>query len=94
MSSAFERAVPVRAGRRERVMKNRFDSPRRDEAPKKGRKTARKCPCCDAAPCSCEETCLCQELKGGLEDDEDDAADGPSFDDDFSFAARYGDQGA
>ena len=75
-------------------MKNRFESSSRDAAPKKARKAAKKCPCCGAAPCACEDTCLCQELKGGLEDDQDEAADGPSFDDDFAFAARYGEQAA
>lgn len=75
-------------------MKKRFDSSRRDEAPKRGRKGARKCPCCGAAPCSCEKTCLCQELKGELEDDEDAAAEGPSLDDDFQFAFVRYEQGA
>jgi hypothetical protein len=65
-------------------MKKRFDSSRRGEAPKKARKSARKCPCCGATPCSCEKTCFCQELKGELEEDDD--ADAASFDDDLQFS--------
>lgn len=74
-------------------MKKRLDSSRRDGAPKRGRKGARKCPCCGAAPCSCEKTCFCQELKGGLEDD--DEADAGGLEDDLQFSfLRFGEQGA
>lgn len=76
-------------------MKKRFDASRRDGAPKRGRKGARKCPCCGSTPCSCEKTCFCQELKGGLEDDEDDGTDSAGFDDDVQFSfLRFGEQGA
>jgi len=75
-------------------MKKRFDSPRRDAAPKRGRKAARKCPCCGSAPCSCEKTCFCQELKGGLDDDDEADSDAAGYDDDLQFAfLRYGEQG-
>lgn len=75
-------------------MKKRIDSPRREQAPKRGRKGARKCPCCGAAPCSCEKTCFCQELKGDLEDDEDDGADAAGLEEDLQFSfARCGDPG-
>jgi hypothetical protein len=87
MSTAFERAVPVRAGRRERKMKKKFESPRRDGAPKRGRKGSRKCPCCGSTPCSCEKTCFCQELKGGLDDD--DESDAEAAGDDFDVQVAY-----
>lgn len=70
-------------------MKKRFDSTRRDAAPKRARKGARKCPCCGSAPCSCEKNCFCQELKGGLDDDEDDA-ESAAFEDDLSFSFLRG----
>ena len=71
-------------------MKKRLDSPRREGAPKRSRKGARKCPCCGSTPCSCEKTCLCQELKGGLEEDDESDAESAAFDDDLQFSFLRG----
>ncbi|HXS99662.1 MAG TPA: hypothetical protein VN915_03240 [Elusimicrobiota bacterium] len=75
-------------------MKKRLDSPRRGAAPKRGRKGTRKCPCCGSTPCSCEKNCFCQELKGGLDDDDEADVESAGLDDDLQFAfLRYGEQG-
>ena len=72
-------------------MKKQIRSSRRDESPKRGRKAARRCPCCGAAPCACEKTCFCQELKGELEDESE--ADGGGLVEDLQFSfLRYGEQ--
>jgi hypothetical protein len=60
------------------------------ESQKRVRKGARRCPCCGSAPCSCEKTCFCQELKGEMEDDDPDET---GYEDEprFSFVT-YGEQ--
>jgi hypothetical protein len=74
-------------------MKKKIRSSSRDESPKKGRKAARRCPCCGAAPCACEKTCFCQELKGEIEDENEAEADGAGFVDDLRFSfLRHGEQ--
>jgi hypothetical protein len=77
-------------------MKKKMHASRRDESPKKVRKAARKCPCCGAAPCSCEKNCFCQELKGELAEDESEAElEGARLEDDLQFSfLRYGEQSA
>ena len=79
-----------RQDRRERVMKKRIEAAGRGGSPKKGRKGARKCPCCGAGPCACEKTCICQELKGEMAEDE---PDDDAFEDDLRISfQRYGEQ--
>lgn len=73
-------------------MKRKMHASRREETPKKARKGARRCPCCGAAPCSCEKTCFCQELKGELAEDENGDADDAGLEEDLNFSfLRYGD---
>ena len=73
-------------------MKKQIGAAGRDGSPKRGRKAARKCPCCGSAPCACEKSCICQELKGEMADEE--PAD-VAFEDDLRFSfLRYGEQSA
>jgi hypothetical protein len=65
-------------------MKKMLKTARRGGAAKKGRAAASKCQCCDAAPCQCEKTCLCQELKGEAFDEGDD--EGECFNDEMRFS--------
>jgi hypothetical protein len=51
-------------------MKKKIGTAARDESLKRGRKAARKCPCCDCAPCACDKACFCQELKAQMPDDD------------------------
>ncbi|MFI5348924.1 MAG: hypothetical protein ACHQ2Z_05225 [Elusimicrobiota bacterium] len=71
-------------------MKKRIAAAGRDGTPKKGRKGARKCPCCGCAPCACDKSCLCQELKGEIPDED---AEDAGLEDDLRFSfIRYGEQ--
>ena len=73
-------------------MKKQIGAAERDESAKRGRKGARKCPCCSYAPCACEKSCFCQELKAEITDDE---IHDPEFEDVFRFSfLRYGEQPA
>ena len=73
-------------------MKKKIAAARRVEPAKRGRRGARKCPCCGSAPCACDPTCICQELKSEMTDDEDDDA---VFDDSLRFSfLRVGEQSA
>jgi hypothetical protein len=64
-------------------MKKQSGATKREAARRRGRKSAQRCPCCEAAPCACEKNCFCQELKAGMLDDDDDA--GPDEEIRFSF---------
>jgi hypothetical protein len=71
-------------------MKKRIAAAGRGGSAKKGRKAARKCPCCGCAPCACDKSSLCQELKGEMADDDSGDA---AFEDDLRFSfVRYGEQ--
>ena len=73
-------------------MKKRIGASGSDGSPKRGRKGARKCPCCGASPCACEKSCFCQELKTEMADDE---PDDDAFEDDLRFSfLRHGEQSA
>ncbi|HEX4048432.1 MAG TPA: hypothetical protein VH309_11385 [Elusimicrobiota bacterium] len=65
-------AVPAAGTGGSAEMKKRVRAAARREAPKRGRRSAPRCPCCACAPCACEKTCLCQELKADVPDDEFD----------------------
>ena len=54
-------------------MKRKIAASGRGGASKRARKGGRKCPCCECAPCACDKTCFCQELKGEMTDDEPEA---------------------
>lgn len=70
MPSVDDEAVPAEGAGGSGEMKKRIRSAGRREPPKKGRRGAPRCPCCGCAPCACEKTCLCQELKAEADDDE------------------------
>jgi hypothetical protein len=53
-------------------MKKRIGAATGGETRKRGRKGVRRCPCCGAAPCACEKSCFCQELKDEIEEDDSD----------------------
>jgi hypothetical protein len=73
-------------------MKTRFEEEGTGAAAKPRRKGSRRCPCCGAAPCACEKTCFCQELKGEVNDEEEDEP-APEVDFHFSFL-RHGETSA
>lgn len=64
-------------------MRKRITAAELDESPKRRRRGARKCPCCSCAPCACEASCFCQELKSEMPDDENDDA---GFEGDLRFS--------
>lgn len=75
-------------------MKRQIRASGRDESPKRGRRGARKCPCCGGSPCTCEKTCFCQDLKAEMTDDVSEAEmEASEFEDDLRFSfLRYGEQ--
>jgi hypothetical protein len=77
-------------------MKRKIAASGKVVASKKARKGARRCPCCECAPCACAKTCFCQELKAELMDDEEeDEADDGRFEDELRHSfLRFGEQGA
>ena len=87
--------MPAAGPAGEREMKRKIAALGKGGA-KKARKGARKCPCCECAPCACAKSCLCQELKAEMTEEEtDDETDDGRFEDELRHSfLRFGELSA